>query len=237
MHTLTVYTKLLTPPLRQIFSTLPLPKYRGGVLLRAAASRANGPHSAQISRNPALTGGQLSVSRGGSFSPERRRSGFTLRHKVIVFVMAGLSGESIFSHSRRTRLLRSISQPRSSLRSDPSPLPPCKPGIAIHRTSKYFPPITTRLPRYRCPDFPHPPATLKVSRRTFPYARSTAQSQGPSHSASDADSSGQASRTGSYIYNARARHARRRKQEPRKVFKNNNFRVRFFQIPYPNEPS
>ena len=41
--------------------------YRGGVLIRAARPRATRPHSARISRNLAPTGGQLFVSRGGSF--------------------------------------------------------------------------------------------------------------------------------------------------------------------------
>jgi hypothetical protein len=43
------------------------PRYRGGVLIRAARPRATSPHSARISRNLALTGGQLLMSRGGSF--------------------------------------------------------------------------------------------------------------------------------------------------------------------------
>jgi hypothetical protein len=41
--------------------------YRGGVLIRAARPGATRPHSARILRNLAPTGGQLWVSRGGSF--------------------------------------------------------------------------------------------------------------------------------------------------------------------------
>jgi hypothetical protein len=41
--------------------------YREGVLIRAARPRATRPHSARISRALAPTGGQLFVSRGGSF--------------------------------------------------------------------------------------------------------------------------------------------------------------------------
>ncbi len=50
---------------------------RGGVLIRAARPRATRPHSARIARNLAPTGGQLLVSRGGSFlaSAEERGRG------------------------------------------------------------------------------------------------------------------------------------------------------------------
>jgi DNA invertase Pin-like site-specific DNA recombinase len=49
--------------------------YRGGVLIRAARPRATRPHSARISRNLAPTGGQLFVSRGGSFLASAEAAG------------------------------------------------------------------------------------------------------------------------------------------------------------------
>jgi hypothetical protein len=49
--------------------------YRGGVLIRAARPRATRPHSARISRNLAPTGGQLFVSRGGSFLASAEEEG------------------------------------------------------------------------------------------------------------------------------------------------------------------
>jgi hypothetical protein len=135
----------------------------------------------------------------------------------------------------------------------PSLVPPRKPGMRIHNSSEFFPPITTRLPRYPRPDSPRRHATLKASRRSFPHVQPTTLSPrqpnappGPAAAIRPATGAPAGRRTppgrqvhpvSGDIYNARVTHARGRKQEPRKLFKNRELQTWFFQIPYPNEPN